>query len=194
MIKAIIFDCFGVLVQGTLEQFRDTYLGGDNKRIQEARDLDRLSNLGKLSYDEFISSMSKLANISAKEAATFLNNNPRNEPLLAYIRDKLKPGYKIGFLSNASDDWLEELFRPEQATMFDSVVLSYKTGYAKPDSEIFELSCEELDVLPKEAVMVDDIERYCTAAKELGMQAIWYQDFLRFKQELEKILAADSDN
>ena len=188
MTKAIIFDCFGVLVQGTLEQFRDTYLDGDKERIEEARALDRQSNLGQLTYGEFIEKMAALANISTTEAETFLNNNPRNEPLLTFIRNKLRPKYKLGFLSNASDDWLSELFLPEQVAMFDSVVLSYKTGYAKPDHEIFELICKQLGVQPSEAIMVDDIESYCDAAKEFGMQTIQYQSFDQFKQELERIL------
>lgn len=38
--------------------------------------------------------------------------------------DDLKPDYKIGFLSNAGANWLDELFIWQQA--FDEVVLSYQ--------------------------------------------------------------------
>ena len=190
MIKAIIFDCFGVLVRGSLEPFRDKYLDGDQKRITEARDLDRRSNLGHISYDEFVSEMGRLANISASEARKFLDNTPRNEKLLEYIRKNLKTDYKIGFLSNASDNWLDELFLPDQVALFDDIILSYKVSLAKPDRAIYELAAHNLGVEIEECVLVDDIERYCTAAQDAGMSTIVYADFDTFKQELESILAS----
>jgi len=53
-----------------------------------------------------------------------------NTELLEFIRDELKPRYKIGFLSNVGDDLMDVLFTDEQQALFDDVVLSFSEGIA----------------------------------------------------------------
>lgn len=186
--KAIIFDCFGVLVASSLAPFCEHYLGASKELIEEASYLDRQASMGQISYDEFVSRMAALAKISEKETLAFLDNNPRNKKLLNYIEQELKAEYKIGFLSNASDNWLDELFTPEQVRMFDQIVLSYDVKLAKPDHKIYEITADKLGVAASECIFVDDVERYCTAAEEVGMKAIHYQNFPMFKKELLAII------
>jgi FMN phosphatase YigB (HAD superfamily) len=40
-----------------------------------------------------------------------------------------------------------------------------------------------------EAVMVDDKERYCIAATDIGMKAVQFESLAQFKADLEKLLA-----
>jgi len=194
MIKAIIFDCFGVLVQGSLEQFIDTYLAGDEELEKRAHELNDQCSLGLISYEEQIAEFSKMSGLSTAQVHEQMDVNPRNKQLLDYISSELKPKYKIGFLSNAGEDWLDELFIKEDLSLFDDTVLSYAVGLAKPDFRIYKLSAERLNVKPDECVFIDDIERYCTSAQDLGMKAVVYRTFSQMRQELEGILRTDVNN
>jgi epoxide hydrolase-like predicted phosphatase len=187
-VQAIIFDCFGVLVGPSLEPFRRKYFGGDREKISRAKELEQQSNKGHITYTEFVAEMAGLANITVTEARRFLDDNPPNIELLDYIRDELKPRYKIGFLSNASDDWLEELFTSDQAGLFDDVVLSFEQGIAKPDPTIFRLAARRLGAQPAECVFVDDIPEYCEGAQAVGMQAIRYSSFEQFQNDLAQFI------
>ena len=187
MIKAVIFDCFGVLVQGTLSAFYDRHnLNEEQKR--EARELDNLASRGYISYEEHVQQLSILADVPFDTTKRELEDNPVNEQLFAYMRTELQHRYKIGFLSNASDDWLDELFTKEQQALFDDVVLSYREKLAKPDERIYTLAAERLGLMPEECVMVDDIERYCTGAREAGMKTVQYKTFASFETDMKRLL------
>lgn len=188
MIKAIIFDCFGVLTTEGFRVFCDQYFkDSPEKKAAAQAAMDQLS-LGNMQYDEFHKKLAQLANVDRKTVDDYLSGNKPNQPLFEYIRDSLKPKYKIGMLSNTGADWLDQLFTPEQIALLDNVIQSYKLGMAKPDPRIYEAAARNLDVRPSECVMIDDIARYCQAARDTGMQAILYQDFAQMKTELEKIL------
>lgn len=118
------------------------------------------------------------------------HNGEPNEPLLAYIRTKLKPSHKIGVISNSTADWFYEILSKEDVELFDDVVLSHRAGVAKPEPAIYHRSLENLGVRAEEAVFIDDIEAFCDAARSVGMQAIKYRDFNQFISELEQILAS----
>lgn len=188
MIKAIIFDCFGVLVGPSLEPFIDKYLAHDPKLVEQAHEINRQACVGLLSYAQQIDRFTKLAGITEAETRAIMDSNPPNTPLLDYIRDNLKPHYKIGFLSNASDNWMDELFTPKQRALFDDVVLSYDVKLAKPDARIYKLAAQRLGIAPEECVFVDDIESYCSGARLTGMKAIRYTSLELIKDRLEQML------
>lgn len=111
-----------------------------------------------------------------------------NEALLEYIRDKLKPKYKIGIISNSSGHWRGRLLSDQQMALFDFIGLSGELNIAKPDREIFELAAKNLKAQPHECVFIDDSEDHCRGARTAGMQAIYYENFDQLKQALEKLL------
>lgn len=182
--KAIIFDCFSVLVEDSLHSFYATYLTDKPEKVEHLQQVDKQASSGKITYDEFVSEAAKTANIPIEQARTFLGNNPPNEPLLDYIATNLKPNYKIGFLSNASDDWMDELFTPEQQKLFDDVILSFQHGIAKPNTKIFELAANRLGVKPNECIFIDDIADYGEGAKAVGMAFIQYKSFKQVKHDI----------
>jgi len=61
-------------------------------------------------------------------------------------------------------------------------------GVVKPQPEIYYSALSKLGVEPAEAIFVDDVEKYCEGARQLGMQAIQYEDFDTFRAKLENIL------
>ena len=187
-IKAIIFDCFGVLVEDSINKFYSTCLSDKPEVVNRIKELDHLSTEGKLTFDELLVKISELSAVDINEVRTFLELNPNNDRLLDFIRKDLKPYYKIGFLSNAADDWLDDLFTKHNQSLFDDFVLSYQHGIRKADPQIFRLSAQRLDVQLNECVFVDDIAEYCDGAVATGMRAVQYRSFEQLKHELDKIL------
>jgi epoxide hydrolase-like predicted phosphatase len=193
MIKAIIFDCFGVLTTDAWIAFKKRHLRHDGKKATQASMLNRLAGAGQLSYRDFLERISTLAGMSAADTQKEINTNTADEELFDYIKT-LKPEYKIGMLSNAAANHLSRLFTHEQVDMFNEIVLSYESEVIKPDIRAYKLIARKLGVAPAECIFVDDQQKHCDGAKKAGMQTILYKDFASFKKELEEILTAGSDN
>lgn len=190
MIRAVIFDCFGVLAGGTFQPFYRKYFAGDEEKIRRANGQLELSNRGLITYQQFVEFLAQEAKIGYQEARSFVDGSPRNEELLDYIQQELRPKYKIGMLSNAADNWIDKIFLPEDIKLFDAVVLSYAVGYAKPEARIYEITAEKVGLRLDECVFVDDLAGYVSGAQAVGMKAILYKDFVSFRQQLESLLSS----
>lgn len=82
-------------------------------------------------------------------------------------------GYKIGLLSNCSNDvavlWPTTPF----AKWIDAAVFSCEVRLRKPDPHIYHVACERLGVQPKGCLFVGDgANNELTAASELGMGVV----------------------
>jgi HAD superfamily hydrolase (TIGR01509 family) len=190
MIQAIVFDCFGVLATDGWLPFRQKYFGDNPELLQQATDLNKQVDAGMADYEDFIQTLSQLANVPVAEARSAIEDNQPNEPLFAFIKE-LKPKYKIGLLSNAGANWLNDIFTPEQVALFDAISLSFETGFVKPDPRAYQSIADRLGVPPEDCILIDDQERYAAGANEVGMQMIVYKDFEQVKADLKARLAAD---
>lgn len=186
MIRAIIFDCFGVLTEDKWHAFRVSLPANVKDR---ARELMRQWSGGFLTEPQFIAQAAQLtARSPAFIEALITADRAKNTALLNYIAT-LKPHYKIGLLSNVASDWIQAQFlTPAEQQLFDDIVLSYRVRLTKPDPRIFKLAADRLAVLPKECVFIDDIERYCRGAESAGMKSLVYQDLAKLQNDLEKLL------
>lgn len=191
MIKAIVFDCYGVLVGCS---FWDLYraAGGDAERDEAfiAEILGR-ANAALISEDDFARAVAGHLDISVAEwlALTVRLEQP-NEELFAYIQSDLRPHYKIGLLSNANKYSVERRIPADKQALLDAMVVSGEVGSVKPQREIFELTAERLSVGFDEMVFIDDLERYVQAAEAYGIRSIQYRDLVSMKRELEALLQA----
>jgi|AntRauTorckE6833_2_1112554.scaffolds.fasta_scaffold00532_16 FMN phosphatase YigB (HAD superfamily) len=177
MIRAIVFDCFGVLATGTWSAFLDT-LPPDLDR-KALHDLNRAHDAGILSHSEFDNQIVALTGSHPQRIESVgLTDVHKNVRLLNYIRHELRPQYKTGILSNISSDWITDtLLTPDEQTLFDAMIFSYQVGHAKPDPEIFQLTAERLDISAQDILFIDDIPANVSAAQDCGMQAVAYSDF-----------------
>lgn len=191
MIKAIIFDCFGVLTTDLWKEFVST-LNADDK--QPARDLNRALDAGFITTAEFYEQIQKVTGRHPKTVEELINaDQDKNILLLDYIKE-LKSKYKIGLLSNVSSDWVKTtLLSHKDQQLFDDILLSYEVKLVKPDPKIFHIACERLSVEPQECIFIDDGEYNLSGAIAVGMKTILYKEFAQFKSDLEKILN-DSNN
>jgi epoxide hydrolase-like predicted phosphatase len=113
-----------------------------------------------------------------------------NTELIEYGRG-LRPRLRTGILSNSFVGARE---REQDAYGFedlvDHIVYSHEVGMSKPDSRIFELTCERLEVQPGEVIFVDDVESHIAAAREVGLHGIHHRENAQTINEIEKLIAS----
>lgn len=194
MIKAVIFDFFGVLAVRGSVGFRQTYFADDELKMAQAKKLQDELGLGKIGYDDFVDGLAKLGGVDRDTVLKYTEDYQPNQELLDYIRAELKPAYKLGIISNAGADWVLRILGRSNTKLFNDIILSYQVEVIKPEAEIYRMSARNLGVQASECVFVDDITTYCDGARTVGMKAIWYKDFEQMKSELEKLLRSISNN
>jgi HAD superfamily hydrolase (TIGR01509 family) len=187
MIKAIIFDCFGVLATEAWLPFKARHFGHDPTLIDKVNKISWQADRGLISREEAVQTTAKLAGITTNEFHKAINRNVPDEELFHYIRT-LKKDYKIGLLSNISGNYLHEIFNPEHLAVFDAISLSFEKGHIKPEPQAFEMIASQLGINPEEGVLIDDQERNVSGARAVGMQAILYKDVKQLKKDLSKLL------
>ncbi len=189
MIKAVIFDCFGVLSNANLWH---EFLGdlSDPEQIEKVKELNQHCDAGVITRDDFFNGVKQvtgkvLHDVESLDSTESLKNNR----LISYISELKKAGYKIGLISNTGSNWISESFlSQDELVLFDAMILSFEVGVTKPNPEIYEIACERLAIKPDEGVFIDDIEDYCEAARTEGLKAIHYKNYAQIKTDLEQLL------
>lgn len=193
MIKAVIFDCFGVLAGLGYKQIYHQSGGNLDKDGEFIDDLLTAANRGMLDTQELHQQVANRLGVSYEEWYDTLEKGEQpNEALFEYLDDLKKRGLKLAILSNAGSGTMERKFSPQQLQLFDTIVVSADVGALKPDRAIYELTAQRLAVQPAECLFVDDHQHYCEAAQATGMQAIFFQNTTQFKKDLEARLAQNT--
>ena len=113
-----------------------------------------------------------------------------NPPMIELMADLRAEGYRMALLTNNVREW-EPLWRSKLPVdeIFETVVDSAFVGMRKPDHEIYELTVDRLDgVEAEDCLFVDDTQVNCIAARELGMQAVWFADNEQAIPEIRSVL------
>jgi HAD superfamily hydrolase (TIGR01509 family) len=186
MIKAVIFDCYGVLVANEANIAFEA-VGGDIIANQsKINTLYRLYDLGHLNYKEQHQQLCKLAGVDYDTWLSALaENRTQNMPLIKYAKSlKLKKS----ILSNIGRESFEMLSDLVDFSFFDDIVLSSEVGMVKPSPEIFRLAAKRLNMLTEECIFIDDVLQNVEAARAVGMQAMQYKSTAQIKNELKLLL------
>lgn len=189
MIRAVIFDCFGVLITDVLEAEVAKFRTTDPARAREIAETLQLSNRGELPREESRVRVARLLGMSLGTYEHVLQDGEsKNEELLAHVK-QLRGLYKTAILSNVSERGLRDRFsQVELDEHFDVVIASGVIGYAKPEPQAYEITADQLGVRLDECVFIDDREGYCMGAQGVGMQAIRYESFEQMRSELDALL------
>ncbi len=173
MIKAVIFDCFGVL---TVDIWREFMAGYDGDVRTVLRDTTAAYDKGLVSETELISTCAEVAGIEESVVArAILPRSDKNTQLLDYARGLKAKGIKIGLLSNINDDWVTAKFLDlQEQKIFNVILPSYEVGEVKPKPEPYLQIVERLGVQAPECIMVDDVDRNCYGAEAVGMQSVLF--------------------
>lgn len=182
-IKAVIFDCFGVLYVDASE----AYFSKFPEKYEELHDLNKLSDHGFINRTDYTKAVSDLTGETVGHVeAAFRKEHSVNQPLIDLIRRRIKPRFKVALLSNIGRGWLQDFFDAHQLhDLFDVVVLSSDEGITKPNPLIFERTAERLGVNASACLFIDDLPENCAGAKAVGMQAVLYKDIRSLEQLLQ---------
>jgi putative hydrolase of the HAD superfamily len=151
----------------------------------------RLSEAGFLKAlgDELSAQLGRPIELHGFGERYFENLHP-NDRLIEYMRELRGRGLRMAICTNNVREW-EPLWRAKLPVdeIFDVVVDSAFVGARKPDPRIYEVTLERLGVPAPAALMVDDIELNCTAARELGIEAVWFRSTEQAIEAIEAALA-----
>ena len=187
-IKAIVFDCFGVLVVEAWVPLRDELFANDRELLEQANDNMKRLSLGYISVEEFASHIAAISDLSKEEVFDRMHANPINRSLFEYIHT-LKSSYQLAILSNVGANRVKELLGEENMKLFDVIGLSYDMGVAKPDPLAYTTIAAQLALEPSECVFTDDQPRFVDGAVAIGMNGIVFHDTVSFRRELKEMLA-----
>jgi putative hydrolase of the HAD superfamily len=114
-----------------------------------------------------------------------------NRAVIDYMRELRSRGYRLAICTNNVREWAERwrTMLPVD-DIFDVVVDSAFVGTRKPERRIYDITLERLRVTADAALLVDDIEVNCDAARELGMRTVHFRST---EQAIEEIEAALQD-
>lgn len=180
MIKAVVFDCFGVLLLDVHQSIAEKY---PHKKLELA-DLEKQANAGFLSSAEYLTQVSEAVNLPESDVQKyFLSEHQLNTALLATIKNLKRSGYKIGMLSNLGRGWIEKYLDEATRSLFDEIVISGDVGMYKPYPEIYELLYQRLNLRPAEVFFVDDRLENVEAAKMIGMEAVQFTENIKLERD-----------
>jgi len=191
MIKAVIFDCFSVLIGDATKLAANELWLADHEKGEQFRAITHAVDRGIISETEAVDTHASLLGMSPEVLRELRNKGEvRNVELLEYIESSLKGQYKLAVMSNISSrPRLDLRFLPgELDRIFDVVVASGDVGYIKPQPEIYQIVAEKLGVEPEECVLIDDIADFCDGARAIGMQAIQFTSNTQALTELSALI------
>jgi len=94
----------------------------------------------------------------------------------------------IGLISNAFPSARRILNYLDLMHWFEPLVLSYDHPWAKPDPDIYNYALSCADILPKQAVFVDDRPKFVQGAKTVGMEARLLDRENSYRNERDRVL------
>jgi putative hydrolase of the HAD superfamily/hydrolase len=183
VIRAIIFDCFGVIISDALKVVVAELEVSNPAAARQIVDIIHANNRGLIVPAESNRQIAEVLGTSVQAWRKRIDQGEvKDERALAFIRE-LRRSYKTALLSNIGNQSLERRFSDaELRGCFDEVIISGDLGIVKPEPEIYLHAAAELGVEPSECVMVDDREKHCDGARATGMQTVLYQNFEQGRQ------------
>jgi epoxide hydrolase-like predicted phosphatase len=195
-IRAIVFDIGGVLLRTDdpaprrqLEQKHGLPPGGAAQLVFDST-MGQAAQRGEVTTATLWQWVQQELKLDDEEAAAFYRQfwagDGLNRPLMDFIRT-LRPAYKTGIISNATDNLLELITVAYPiADAFDVIVGSALERVMKPDPRIYQRCLERLGVLPQEAVFIDDFAHNIAGAQAVGMAGLLYTRAIDVASELQK--------
>lgn len=208
-VRAVIFDFGGVITTSPFEAFermeRERGLPPGLVRRVNAADPDgnawarfERAEIDAAAFDRLFAAEARVLGheLAGADVLALLAGNVR--PRMVAALDRLRAdGLLLGCITNnvpageGAGMMLTAGRAAEVAAVlarFDRVIESSKIGVRKPDSRIYTMMTDALDVEPAECVYLDDLGINCKPAAALGMRAIKVADEAQALADLERAL------
>lgn len=93
--------------------------------------------------------------------------------------------YRLYALTNwSAETWPTALELFDFLHHFEGVLVSGQAKLKKPDLRIYHLLFEKFDIIPEQALFIDDNLRNIKAAEEVGLNTIHFKDSIDLKEKL----------
>jgi putative hydrolase of the HAD superfamily len=139
-----------------------------NKYADEKSFLKEFVNVTKKDID--IDKYAKIMNMQKRYDLDNIKIYPETIPTLARIKDQ---GCNIGIISNQCSFYEQWFHISPLVKYIDTAVFSNDVGIRKPDSKIYHMFMDKVDIKPNECMMIgDSIDQDVIMPKSLGMSAI----------------------
>lgn len=182
----LLFDVEGVLIKN-----HDTKEDMFTSLVVDRTDFNRVwpqeiyrHGTGETSQDEFIATLAKrldrpvTSDLSKSLWYPYAQNLEVHHDVMQKIHALGSFGVRLGILSNTIPSHADVLRESGIYEPFgeEAVVLSYETGYRKPDKKAFQIAVGQLDTDPHEIIYFDDNIANVAAARRLDMSAMHVSD------------------
>ena len=189
IIRAVIFDCFGVLYTGSLVELANRCRTEED--VKAFYDLTRAADHGFVSREDYIDQVTNLTQLSSREVVGLMDNAQiRSSGVFAYARELKTRGYRVAVLSNIGCDTIQKLFTDEDYQLFDEIIASGDIGITKPHLTAYDRALDKIKVLPHEAIMIDDSYANVSGATEAGLHGVVFMSLVAMKKDVEALLGA----
>jgi putative hydrolase of the HAD superfamily len=118
-----------------------------------------------------------------------------NPPMIELMRELKADGYRMAMLTNNVKEW-EPLWRSMLPVdeIFETVVDSGFVGCRKPESKIYALTLERIDLPAESCLFVDDVLVNCEGAAKAGIAAVHFQNSDQAIGEIRAQLGSKPNN
>jgi epoxide hydrolase-like predicted phosphatase len=194
MIKTVIFDLGKVLIPFEIERGYRALSEGcgleptEIRRRIAATDLVMRFESGLVEPEDFVRQLGDLLGLKVNYdrfcelwSSIFLP-----DPLLPQdFIESLRRRYRVLLLSNTNAIHFP-MVRAAYPLLdhFDDYVLSYEVKAMKPSPLIYQEALRKAQCRPEECFYTDDIAAYVDAARELGIDAVQFQDRAQIQEEM----------
>jgi putative hydrolase of the HAD superfamily len=185
MIRAIIFDFYGVLAINGWQAFKEKHFADREQVWDQVYRIGRQVDAGLSDYAELVRFTAEATGESEATVRYQLEHTIANTELLDFIAENLQGRYRLGILSNTSNDEVfAHILTREQLGLFAEALASRRLGLVKPDVRAYEEIANRMGVELGECLFVDDREHHVAGAREAGMRALLFTDVADLKRAL----------
>jgi putative hydrolase of the HAD superfamily len=184
-IKALIWDCGGVLVRTEDSSGRREW---EQKLGLPPYDIDRVvlgskawiqAQCGEIPEEAYWAEVRVHLGLDERAIQDLRRDfyaGDRINPVVLDVITRLRPHYKQAILSNAVPSLLEMLRdRFQIVHLFDVIITSASIRVMKPDPQAYRAALDALRLRAEETVFIDDLRENIQGANQLGMHAIHFE-------------------
>jgi epoxide hydrolase-like predicted phosphatase len=192
MIKAVVFDWGGVLIDNPVEEMirfaaRRLSVDPDMLRPSYLRHKLPLQN-GRISEEMFWDHICGELEIENPLISTLLDQSFRasyreREDVFTLASRLHRRSYKTALLSNTEAPGVR-FFHEKKYPMFDEAFFSCMEGVSKPDQKIYQTVLDRIGARPQTVLFIDDSPENVRGAAHTGMTALLFKNSSRLRRDL----------
>lgn len=197
MIKGIIFDIGGVIVEVKIKSYLQQFVKETGLTKEELYSIivlgDEWENFekGLITEEKLKRKIEDEHGADPKLMDRMADGwrasiKPMNDTI--ELVKKLHGKYKLFALSNVDENTTKKCFdRFDFYKYFDEVILSYKVHMRKPEPEIYSYALKRMGLRPEETVFIDNYPPNLPPAKEMGIHTILFKSTEQLRKDLKRL-------